>query len=68
MVIENVAMLKCESRTKLHAVQYKYQPGLFLLFEEWLNALRSSKSGLVLKLLTKIKAFVLIKLFLYKRE
>ena len=32
LVIENLAMLKCESRTKLHAVQYKCQPGLFLLF------------------------------------
>ena len=25
-------MLKCESRTSLHAVQYKWQPGSVLMF------------------------------------
>ena len=30
--LKSLAMLKCESRTNLHAVQYKYQPGPVLMF------------------------------------
>ena len=28
--LKNLAMLKCKSRTSLHAVQYKWQPGSVL--------------------------------------
>ena len=30
--LKTLAMLKCESRTSLHAVQYKWQPGSVLMF------------------------------------
>ena len=34
MVIKKLSYVKCESRTSLHAVQYKWQSGSVLLF--WL--------------------------------
>ena len=30
--LKSLVMLKCESRTSLHAVQYKWQPGSVLIF------------------------------------
>ena len=30
--LKSLVMLKCESRTSLHAVQYKWQPGSILMF------------------------------------
>ena len=64
---------KCESRTSLHAVQYKWQPGSILMFCSYYfkngyprhcyYALWESKPSFVLSLFliyfTKIKAFVL---------
>ena len=31
-LLKSLVMLKCESRTSLHALQYKYQPGSVLMF------------------------------------
>ena len=34
--LKSLAMLKCEGRTNLHAVQYKWQPGSVLMFCSYL--------------------------------
>ena len=32
LLLKNLVMSKCESKTSLHAVQYKWQPGSVLVF------------------------------------
>ena len=52
-------MLKCESRTSLHTVQNKWQPGSVLTLCSYV--LWNSKPSFVYKNFIKIKAFVWIK-------
>ena len=71
-------MLKCESRTSLHAVQYR-QPGSVLMFfiilemgslDTLFLCSVGQQAWLILKFFTKIKAFVLIRaynFFFYKQ-
>ena len=73
-------MLKCESRASLQTVQYKWQPASAMMFCSYCYknsyrlssyVLQESKPGFVPSLFlffAKIKAFVLIKMYLLKKE
>ena len=66
--LKSLPMLKCESSTSLHAVQYRWQPNSDLMFCSY----HFKKPGFVFSLFliffAKIKPFVLIKSFLYKKR
>ena len=79
--LKSLALLKCERKTTLHAIQYKWHPGSVLMFcschFKWLAltlysyVLWDSKPGFVISLLFNffaiIKAFVLINCSYKKR-
>ena len=80
--VKSLSMLRCESRTSLHAVQYKWQPGTVLFFiiiilkmasldTLFLYSVRQQAwlyPSFFLNFSAKIKAFVLVKLLLSKKS